>query len=42
MPGKAYRSIKNPAQYEALRKKGFSKASSAKISNSKKKRKKKS
>jgi hypothetical protein len=40
MPGKKYASIKRPKQYEALREKGFSKASAAKISNSKKKKKK--
>lgn len=41
MPGKKYASIKKPAQYEALREKGYSKAKAAKISNasaSKKKR----
>ena len=35
MPGKKYASIKRPAQYEALRKKGMPKAMAAKISNSK-------
>jgi hypothetical protein len=34
MPGKKYASLQNPKQYESLRKKGFSKASAAKISNS--------
>lgn len=34
MPGKKYASIKNPRQYEALRKEGYSKTSAAKISNS--------
>jgi len=33
MPGKKYRSIKRPRVYEALRRKGYSKAKSAKISN---------
>lgn len=33
MPGKAYRSLQNPKAYEALRKKGMSKTSAAKISN---------
>lgn len=37
MPGKKYASIKRPKQYEALKKKGYSKESAAKISNSKKK-----
>lgn len=40
MPGKKNRSLKNPRQYEALRKKGHSKQSAAKISNSKSKKKK--
>lgn len=35
MPGKKYRSIQNPKQYEALKRKGFSKTSAAKISNAK-------
>jgi hypothetical protein len=39
MPGKKYRSIKHPAAYEALRARGFSKASAAAISNAKGKRK---
>jgi len=33
MPGKKYDSIQNPKQYEALKKKGFSKQSAARISN---------
>ncbi len=33
MPGKKYKSIKNPKQYEALKDKGFSKSSAAAISN---------
>lgn len=33
MPGKKYKSIKNPKVYEALKRKGFSKTSAAKISN---------
>lgn len=33
MPGKKDRSLQNPRQYEALRDKGFSKTSAAKISN---------
>lgn len=33
MPGKQYRSLKKPRTYEALRKKGLSKSSSARISN---------
>jgi len=33
MPGKAYASLQNPAQYEALRRKGYSKESAARISN---------
>lgn len=33
MPGKAYRSLKKPAVYEALRKKGMSKERAAKVSN---------
>jgi hypothetical protein len=43
MPGKKYRSLKRPAQYEALREKGMSKESAARISNAaaKKKRRKK-
>jgi hypothetical protein len=43
MPGKKMKSIKHPKQYEALRRKGYSKSSAAAISNSrggKKKRKK--
>lgn len=41
MPGKKMRSIKNARQYEALRKKGFSKSSAAAISNASAKRRKK-
>jgi hypothetical protein len=33
VPGKKYRSIKKPAEYEALRRKGLSKSSAAAISN---------
>jgi hypothetical protein len=39
MPGKKYASLQNPDMYEELRKKGFSKTSAAKISNSKSQRK---
>jgi hypothetical protein len=39
MPGRKMKSIKNPRQYEALRKKGMSKERAAKISNSKSKKK---
>jgi hypothetical protein len=39
MPGSKYRSIKNPKEYEALRRKGKSKSSAAAISNSDAKRK---
>ena len=35
MPGDKYRSLQNPAQYERLREKGFSKESAARISNAK-------
>lgn len=35
MPGKKYASIKRPAVYEALRRKGYSKSKAARISNSK-------
>jgi len=38
MPGKKYASIKNPDQYEALRREGYSKQSAARISNSQAKR----
>ena len=34
MPGKKYRSIKRPKVYEALRRKGMSKKKAARISNS--------
>jgi len=33
MPGKKYASIKRPRVYEALKRKGFSKTSAARISN---------
>ena len=33
MPGKKDRSLQNPKQYEALKKRGFSKQSAARISN---------
>lgn len=33
MPGKKDRSLQNPKQYEALRRKGYSKQSAARISN---------
>lgn len=36
MPGKKYRSIKRPRVYEALRRKGMSKSRAARISNAKK------
>lgn len=39
MPGKKYRSIKHPKQYEALRAKGMSKKQAAAISNKKRKKK---
>lgn len=35
MPGKKYASIRRPSVYRALRRKGFSKTSAAKIANSK-------
>lgn len=41
MPGKKYRSLKNPKTYEALREKGMSKERAAKISNAQKKKKRK-
>jgi hypothetical protein len=41
MPGKKMRSIKRPKVYEALRRKGKSKASAAKIANSKKRKRRK-
>lgn len=37
MPGKKMKSIKHPKVYEALRRKGYSKKKSAKISNAGKK-----
>jgi hypothetical protein len=40
MPGKKYRSIKNPKVYEALREKGMGKTKAAKISNAQKRKKK--
>lgn len=33
MPAKKYRSLQSPKAYEALRKKGYSKQSAARISN---------
>lgn len=39
MPGRKYRSIKRPKQYEGLRRKGFSKSSAAAISNAAARRK---
>ena len=39
MPGKKYRSIKRHKVYEALKRKGYSKAKSARISNAQSKRK---
>jgi hypothetical protein len=41
VPGKKYRSIKNPRMYEALRAEGKSKSSAAAISNSKAKKRRK-
>lgn len=41
MPGKKYKSIKKPDEYEALRKKGLSKSSAAAISNADAKKRKK-
>jgi hypothetical protein len=41
MPGKKYRSIKNPRAYEALRRQGKSKATAAKISNASSRKRKK-
>lgn len=41
MPGKKYKSLKRPAMYEALREKGYSKESAARISNAAAKRKRK-
>lgn len=38
MPGKKYRSIKKPKEYEDLRQKGMSKQQAAKISNADAKR----
>jgi hypothetical protein len=39
MPGKKLASIKHPKQYEALRSKGYSKRSAARISNARRRRK---
>lgn len=39
MPGEAYRSIKKPEMYEALRREGYSKSSAARISNAAAKKK---
>lgn len=33
MPGKKYRSLRNPRAYEAMRRKGMPKSTAAKISN---------
>jgi hypothetical protein len=41
MPGKLYRSIKNPHVYEALRRKGYSKSKAAAISNAMRKTRRK-
>lgn len=38
MPGGKYRSIKRPAVYRALKRKGFSKSSAAAISNAQSKK----
>lgn len=40
MPGKKSRSLKNPRVYEALREKGLSKERAARISNSKRRKRK--
>lgn len=40
MPGKKYRSIKKPAEYEALKRKGMSKSQAAAISNADAKKRK--
>lgn len=40
MPGKKYASLRRPKMYEALRRKGMSKTSAAKISNAKRKKRK--
>jgi hypothetical protein len=39
MPGKKYASLRRPAMYEALRRKGLSKTAAARIANSKRRRK---
>jgi hypothetical protein len=41
VPGKAYRSIKKPKVYEALRREGMTKTRAAKISNAQAKKKRK-
>lgn len=41
VPGKKMNSIKRPKQYEALRRKGMSKTSAARIANSKRRKKRK-
>lgn len=38
MPGRRMRSIKRPRVYEALRRRGMSKASAARIANSRKRK----
>lgn len=38
MPGKAWASLRRPRVYEALRRKGYSKAKAARISNAKRRR----
>ena len=38
MPGKAYRSIKRPRVYEALRRKGMPKGKAARISNARRRK----
>jgi hypothetical protein len=38
MPGKAWAAIRRPRVYEALRRKGMSKTTAARIANSKRKR----
>lgn len=39
MPGKKMKSVKKPAAYEAMRKKGMPKSTAAKMANAKKGRK---
>jgi hypothetical protein len=41
MPGKRWKSIKNPKVYEALKKEGMSKEKAARISNAQAKKKRK-